>query len=35
MDDSDVKELRWIGNSQDDLREFPDEVRSNFWLCSV
>ena len=30
MENEGVKEIKWIGSSQDDLRELPDEVRATF-----
>ena len=30
MESEDVKEIKWIGSSQDDLRELSDEVRATF-----
>ena len=30
MEDENIKEIKWIGSSQDDLRELPEEVRATF-----
>ena len=30
MESEDLKEIKWVSSSQDDLRELPDEVRATF-----